>query len=352
MYNSVQHIVKVDQEARVALRALDILPDSVSRTLFVVNDANKLVGSLTDGDIRRGLLSGLEISYSIGSFMNTSFKYLKESGDNIASIKEYRKADIYLLPLVDEYFHLLEVLDLKKSRTILPVSALIMAGGKGERLKPLTNVQPKPMLLVGDKPILEHNIDRLRAYGIKEFFISVKYLKNQIMDYFGDGSSKDINIHYLEEEEPLGTLGALALIEHIDHEDLLVMNSDILTNIDFEDLYQFYKSESADMAVASIPYRVTIPYAVLETLNNEVVAFSEKPTYNYYSNGGIYLMKFALRQLLEKGIPFNATDMMDKLISYDNQKLVHYPLLNYWLDIGKHQDYVKAQEDIKHISMS
>ncbi|WP_222535550.1 nucleotidyltransferase family protein [Pedobacter polysacchareus] len=345
-----QHIVNLGAEARIALRALDVLKDFVSRTLFVVNDDNKLVGSLTDGDIRRGLLNGLEISHSIADFMNNNFKYLKSSEDNITLIKEYKNNGISLIPLIDDNFQLLEILDLTITKTILPVAALIMAGGKGERLKPLTEQTPKPMLKIGNKPIIEYNIDRLIAYGIKDIFISVKYLKEQVINHFGNGSSKGVNIYYIEEDEPLGTLGALSLIENLHYEDILVMNSDLLTNIDFEDFYQFYMQENASMALASIPYKVNIPYAVLETFEHKVASFTEKPDYIYYSNGGIYLMKVALRDMFVKGSYFNATDLMDKVIADERHSLVHFPLLGYWLDIGKHQDYLKAQEDVKHIN--
>jgi dTDP-glucose pyrophosphorylase len=351
MYNTQQHILNVNQEARAGLKALDLLRDKVSRTLFVIDNANKLVGTLTDGDIRRGLLSGLEISYPIASFMNTKFKYLKDSDDKLELIKTFRNSDISLIPLVDDKFHLLKVLDLKKTRTLIPVTALIMAGGRGERLRPLTDVEPKPMLKVGGKPIIEYNIDRLIAYGITDIFISVKYLKEQIMDYFGDGSAKGINIQYIEETEALGTLGALSFIETSSYEDVLVMNSDILTNIDFEDFYQYYKDHNAGMALASIPYLVNIPYAVLETEAHNVSAFKEKPSYTYYSNGGIYLLKFKLKDLFDKGCFFNATDLMDLLIAEKKESLVHFPLLGYWLDIGTYRDFIKAQEDIKHINL-
>lgn len=350
MHNKEQHIVNHNSQARVALKALDVLEDNVSRTLFVINDATKLVGSLTDGDIRRGLLNGKEISEPISVFMNTNFKFLKNSEDNLELIRQYRKAEISLIPLIDDDQHLIEVLDLKKMRTKLPLAALIMAGGRGERLKPLTEVTPKPMLKIGEKPIIEHNIDRLISYGIKDVYISVKYLKDQIINYFGNGSDKGINIYYIEEDEPLGTIGALSLIESLPYEDILVMNSDLLTNIDFEDFYNFYKNNKAKMALASVPYHVNIPYAVLETSGHVISSFSEKPSYTYYSNGGIYLLKFNLKDLFEKGVFFNATDLMDKVMLNEDSCLIHYPLLGYWLDIGKHQDFIKAQEDIKHIN--
>ena len=351
MQHKEQHIVNCKDQARVALKALDVLEDSASRTLFVINEENKLVGSLTDGDIRRGLLNGLEISQPVEIFMNTNFKFLKSSNNNLNKIKEYRLADISLVPLIDGGQNLLEILDLKKTQTQLPLTALIMAGGRGERLKPLTESTPKPMLKVGNKPIIEHNIDRLISYGIKDIYISVKYLKDQIINYFGNGERKDVNIYYLEEDEPLGTIGALSLIDKIKHEDILVMNSDLLTNIDFEDFYNFYKSNEAKMALASVPYHVNIPYAVLQTTGHVIASFLEKPNYTYYSNGGIYLMKFVLKDGFQKGKFFNATDLMEMIIAEEKSELVHYPLLGYWLDIGRHTDLVKAQEDIKHIKL-
>lgn len=344
-----EHIIRKDEKARAALKVLDELPNNVSRTIFVIDENNKLVGSLTDGDIRRGLLNGLEISYNVEVFMNTQFKFLYEKGKNVDLIEAYRKAGITLIPLLNDQHVLLQILDLKKTKTILPFAAFIVAGGRGERLRPFTDVVPKPMLKIGEKPILEYNIDHLITYGVSEFYISVKYLKEQIMDYFGDGSGKGVNITYIEENEPLGTLGALALIDNIKHEDILVMNSDLLTNIDFGDFYSFYQKNGATMALASVPYTVKIPYAVLEIKGQEVASFKEKPTYTYYSNSGIYLLKFALKKFVFKDKFFNATDMMDKVILEDDCSLVHYPILDYWLDIGKSEDYAKAQNDIKHL---
>lgn len=351
MIKHQEHIVLKDDEARKALKILDQLPDSASRTLFVIDETDKMVGTVTDGDIRRGLLNGCEISQPIEKFMNVNFKYLKDESDSTNLIKKFKNADIYLVPVLNPDFSIKGILDLKSIKTILPITALLMAGGRGERLKPFTDTTPKPMLKVGNKPILEINIDRLISYGVNEIYISVKYLKEQIMEYFGDGSAKGIKIYYLEENDPLGTLGALAHINKINHEDLLVMNSDLLTNIDFEDFFNFYKAQNASMALASIPYHVSIPYAVLKTEEHIVQSFSEKPTYTYYSNGGIYLMKFLLKEHINKGEFYNATDLMDKIILESGSNLIHFPILSYWLDIGKHQDFIKAQEDIKHIGL-
>lgn len=347
-YNS--HIILIYEVARAALKQLDQLPDNAKRTLFVVDENNVLMGSLTDGDIRRGLLSGYEISDLVSKFIHKSFKYVRYGKISIGELKKFKEQDIFLIPVLDQNNYLVDILDLKKTKTILPLTALIMAGGRGERLKPLTDHTPKPMLQVGDKPILEHNIDHLISFGIKEIYISVKYLKEVIMNYFGDGSKKGISIKYIIEDQPLGTLGALAYIDNINHSDILVMNSDLLTNIDFEDFYSYFIEYKANMALVSIPYNVNVPYAVLETEGHYVNAFSEKPTYTYYSNGGIYLLNFKLKNHISKGNFYNATDLMEFVINQDELSLLHYPMVNYWLDIGKYNDFVKAQEDIKHLT--
>lgn len=345
------HIINISESAREALRKLSSLPDNSSLTLFVVDDDELLKGTVTDGDIRRGLLNNLEISQSIGFFMNPNFKYLNTSSNTTVELKEFKLKGLDLIPILDDKRRLLEIVDLKRSKAVLPVTALIMAGGRGERLKPLTDTLPKPMLIVGKKPIIEHNIDRLINFGVKNFFISVRYLKDSIISYLGDGSSKGVKISYIEETNPLGTIGSITKIDEIDHEDLLVMNSDILTDIDFEDFFNSYKLQNSEMMLASIPYVVTVPYAVLNTQNQFINSFEEKPNYTYYSNGGIYLMKFSLKNKIDFEQYCDATDLMNIVLNGNKNSLTHYPILGYWLDIGKHADYLKAQEDIKHIKL-
>jgi dTDP-glucose pyrophosphorylase len=346
-----KHIININESARVALRKLSSMPDNSSLTLFVIDQDELLKGTITDGDIRRGLLNNLEISQSIELFMNPDFRFITNSTNNTLTLKKFRIEGLSLIPLLDNNKKLLEIIDLKKRKASLPITALLMAGGKGERLKPLTDKLPKPMLMIGDKPIIEHNIDRLINFGVKNFFISVRYLKESIIHYLGDGSSKGVSISYIEETDPLGTIGAITQIEKTEYEDLLVMNSDILTNIDFEDFYTSYKIQNSEMMLASIPYVVAVPYAVLKTENQFIKNFEEKPNYTYYSNGGIYLMKFNLKNKLVKGQFCNATDLMEMLIHEKNASLTHYPILGYWLDIGRHSDYMKAQDDIKHINL-
>jgi dTDP-glucose pyrophosphorylase len=343
------HTIKFDAKVKAALEKLENLPNDSSKTLFVIK-GKKVIGTITDGDIRRGLIDGLGLMTSISTFMNKDYLFLQEEDpDTIIKIKQYRKKGAKLIPVLKNgNLHTLVNLDIQKS--YIPVAALIMAGGKGERLKPLTSTVPKPMLKIGDKPILEHNIDRLITFGINTFYISVLYLKEQIISYFGDGSSKGIKIYYLEEKEPLGTLGCLSLINVLSYDNIFVMNSDILTNIDVEDFYINHISKNSSMTVASVPYKVDIPYAVLEIQDSKIVSFKEKPTFTYYSNGGIYLIKCKNKNLLKYNEFFNATDMLELLIS-NSQVVLNYPILEYWLDIGRHEDYTKAQIDIKHLKL-
>lgn len=342
------HIIENTSSAREALRKLDSLPSLEDRTLFVVDESGVLLGTITDGDIRRGLLNDKEISDYCTVFMNTGFKSVNESNIDLTKLADFRRKDIYLIPVISDTGRIAKILDLKKQHSVIPASALIMAGGKGERLKPLTDTLPKPMLKVGNKPIIEYNIDRLASFGITQQYISVKYLAEKIEEYFGSGRDKEITLEYVHEKDPLGTIGALSLVENIKHEHLLVMNSDILTNIDYEDFFKFYIESEAELCIASIPYKVKIPYAVLETNNDSILSFQEKPTYTYYSSGGIYFMRSSLKEMIPVNSFYNATDLMEELIK-QGKKVSHYPLLSYWLDIGRHEDFAKAQADVKHI---
>lgn len=322
-----------------------------NNVLFIVNDNFELLATLTDGDIRRGLLRDLDINSLCVLAGNTKFRHIKTNQNKLQLVSEYKKENLRFVPLVDENYKLIKILDLQEYNGFLPLSVVIMAGGRGQRLMPLTKDVPKPMLKIGGKPIIEHNIDRLTRFGIEEIYISVNYLSHVIIDYFKDGANKNIYIQYLIEEKPLGTIGSITLADSFKSDYILLMNSDLLTNIDYEDFFnEFIKSE-ADMAVAAVPYYVDIPYAVLETDSEDrVLSLKEKPRYIYYSNAGIYLFKKELLKLIPQNEFYNATDLMEAIIN-SNKKLIKYPILSYWLDIGKMPDYLKAQEDIKHLHL-
>ena len=346
MVNFKKHLAHIDTSIRQALELLDQLASDA--IIFLVDDENKLLGSLTDGDLRRGFIKGLGFEDHLSKFIQPNPKFIQQGKYNLKEIIALREKFFTIFPVVDAQMKIINVVNFRHQKSYLPVDALIMAGGRGERLKPFTDHTPKPLLKVGDKPIIEHNIDRLNTYGIDDIWISVRYLGNQLVDYFKDGSEKALRINYVWEEEALGTAGALALVDGFIHDHVLMMDSDFLTNIDFEDLFLFFEEQKADLVVACIPYQVNVPYAVMETNGKKVTGFKEKPTYTHYSNAGIYLMKKEVIDNVPQNEVFNATDLMEKLIQ-DNKNVVAYPLVGYWLDIGKHDDFEKAQQDIKQI---
>jgi dTDP-glucose pyrophosphorylase len=339
----------IDEQKTVkeALEQLNRVPEGM--VLFVLDAGRRLVGTLTDGDIRRGLLAGKSIQEPVEAFMHHNFRFLRQHQFALQEVEELRRKGIQLVPLLDEAGQLIRLLNFRELRSVLPLAAVIMAGGRGERLKPHTNTTPKPLLKVGSKPILEHMLDRLALYGVQDITITVNYLGQQIRDYFGDGSSKGLQLRYLHEAAPLGTIGALSLLEEPAYPHLLLLNSDLLTNLDYEEFYNFHLEEGADVTVASIPYSVTVPYAILETEgHHRVRGLQEKPTYTYYANAGIYLIRSELLCYLPKGEAFNAPDFVELLLQ-KGYTVSAFPILGYWLDIGKPQDFARAQEDIGHV---
>ena len=347
MINFNKHLINKNSSIKDALIQLDVLAKDA--ILFVIDDSGKLQGSLTDGDVRRGLLNGITIDNILSRILQPNPKFILKSDYDLQKIIDLRSQNYKVFPVLDNDGVIINVINFRLIKSYLPVDAIIMAGGKGTRLRPLTNDIPKPLLIVGNKTIMEHNVDRLAEFGIDNFWFSVNYLGNKIENFFGSGKEKNLSINYVWEDTPLGTIGAVSKIHDLKHEDILVINSDVLTNIDYELFYLDFKNSNADLAIASIPYNVNVPYAVLEKDDNgSIKGFKEKPTYTYYSNGGIYLMKKSVLSLIPKNSFYNATDLIEKLLSI-NKKVVSFNLECYWLDIGKHDDYKKAQIDINKI---
>jgi dTDP-glucose pyrophosphorylase len=342
------HLISQKENVRAALTKLNNL--GLDAILFVTDENDKLLGSLTDGDVRRGFIKGLDFNSNIVEFIQPNPIFIEKDQYDIKAFHEYKLRNYKVIPILNKSHQIVDLLNFRIQKSLLPIDALIMAGGEGRRLRPLTDNIPKPLLKVGDKPIIQYNIERLRSYGIRNIFISIKYLGEQLVDYFGDGSASGVHIKYIREEEPLGTIGAVSLIDELQHKTVLVMNSDLLTNIDFEDFFLTHQEKRSDMTVAAVPYQVKVPYAVLETKDHTVLSFIEKPTYTYYSNGGIYLIERELINWIPKNGYYNATDLMQEVICR-NRRLTNYPLLGYWLDIGRHEDFEKAQSDIKHINL-
>ncbi|MBS1660113.1 MAG: nucleotidyltransferase family protein [Bacteroidetes bacterium] len=347
MNNWKKNIIREDSTIRQALGTLNENVN-IANVLFVVSENGKLLGTLTDGDVRRGFLKDITVGAKVTEVMNREFSRLvagKIDGDAVQRILDKK---INFVPLLDENGVMVDLLNLKEYRSAIPLEAVIMAGGRGERLLPLTRTTPKPMLKVGEKPIIEYSIDRLARHGVKNIHISINYLGHIIEDYFKDGSEKGLDIKYIREDRPLGTIGSLTLAEPFQHQTILIMNSDLLTNIDFGHFYNEFIQSGADMAVAAVPHHVDLPYAILELDEDRVISLQEKPRYTYFANAGIYLIKKELLDYIPKDGHFNATDLMEKVLT-EKKKLINYAILEYWLDIGRMSDFQKAQEDIKHL---
>lgn len=343
-----KHIIN---QSRTLLEALSLINSlrNVPLVLFAIDDEGRMTGTLTDGDSRRALIAGAQLSDRISTIIQKNFNYLQEGRNyDVRHLREQKQNKMRLVPILDSNHHIIDIINLEKYKTKLPIDAVIMAGGKGERLRPLTEMTPKPLLKVGEKCIIDYNVDNLISNGVNHISVTVNYLGEQLEEHYfqpRDG----VKVDTIREPKYLGTIGSIRFVPKFYHDTVLLMNSDLFTNIDFEDFYLHFQEHEADMSVAAIPYSVSVPYGIFDLDGRIVKGVIEKPTYNHYANGGIYLIR---KEMIEKYIPedkfFNATDFMGKLIS-EGHKVIRYPLHGYWIDIGNKQDYVKAQDIVKHL---
>ena len=252
-----------------------------------------------------------------------------------------------LVPVLDEQQHIVDIINLEKYITRLPIDAVLMAGGKGERLRPLTEKTPKPLLPVGNKAIIDHNVDRLISFGVSHISVTVNYLKEQLEEHYKQPRN-GVQIITVSEPKFLGTIGSIRYVPRFFNDTVLLMNSDLFTNIDYENFFLHFQQHDAEMSVAAIPYDVSIPYGILDLDGRNIQGLLEKPQYNYYANAGIYLIKRRALDEIPENTFFNATDLIEKLIS-EGKKVIRYPLNGTWIDIGNPQEYQKAQDLVRHL---
>ena len=341
------HIISQEKTLLEALKVINSIGTG-PLVLFVVDCNQKMVGTLTDGDVRRALIRGVKVSDKISEAMHVDFNFLRKNiNDDVINIHRQRKLKMKLVPILDEQNQITEIINLEKYRTKLPIDAVLMAGGKGERLRPLTEKTPKPLIKVGDKCIIDYNIDSLISYGLNHIFVTVNYLGEQLEEHFAY-EREGIKINTIREPKFLGTIGSIKFIETFYNDTILVMNSDLFTNIDYEDFYLHFKQHKADMSVAAVPYVVKVPYGIFNLEGREIKGITEKPTLSYYANAGIYLIKKELLKLIPENQFFNATDFIDLLIS-NKFKVIRYPISGYWIDIGQHDELERAKEIVKHV---
>ena len=334
-----------------ALQQIDSLPARGSRTLFVVDEGQRVIGSLSDGDCRRFLIRARNLDAPVEQAMHRDFISLRKDASDIALLKKIKNLGIQYVPELNPDGTFSRIVDFSGGKSFLPVDAVLMAGGKGERLRPLTLKTPKPLLEVDGKPIIEYNVENLLHYGITDINVTVNYLAGQLEAYFAE-KSRTVPARFTCIHEPqfLGTMGAVRFVPAWQHDTVLLMNSDLFTNINLEAFYFSFVESGADMCVAGVPYNVNIPYGIFSLKEDgTVTGMQEKPSFYYYANAGIYLFKRSLIDMIPRDRIFHSTDMIELLIK-NNLKVTQFPIAGYWIDIGKPEDFKKVQEFAKNLN--
>jgi len=344
-------IIKNNKTILDALKQIDSISNKGTRTLFVVDNNENVIGSLSDGDCRRALIKENNLNASVTTAMNTKFTFLTNGKFEIEKIRKIKDLGLQYVPELTLDGTLYKVIDFSNGKSYLPIDAVLMAGGKGERLRPLTLETPKPLLKVDGKPIIDYNIENLEHYGITNINVTVNYLAEQIEKHFEErGMKSDSSYTCVKEDKFLGTMGAVKFVKSWHNDTVLLMNSDLFTNINIEAFYMDFIKSGADMCVAGVPYNVSIPYGIFEfDENDNVIGMKEKPSYYYYANAGIYLFKKEIIDFIPKNEMFHATDMIELLIE-KGMKVTKFPIAGYWIDIGKPEDFKKVQEFARNIN--
>ena len=336
-----RHLIFDNATLKDALVALNNLSGGIM-TLFVIDKEQRMVGTLTDGDLRRGLISGKTLTDTIASVMKRDFCFLRRSADNYRYLRELKQSHIHLIPLLDDDNRILDAIDLCSTVSMLPMDAVLMAGGKGERLRPLTLETPKPLLKIGNKAIIDYNVDELIRNGVDNIFVTVNYLHEQIESHFSQPRS-GAEIKCILEPKRLGTIGSVALIDDLKHDHVLVMNSDLLTTLSYDDMFAWHIEHEADLTMAVIPYTVSIPFAIIDHDLDSVKGLIEKPTHNYLANAGIYIIRRQMLDKIKSGEYLDAPDFIEQLIA-DGRKVSHFRINGTWIDIGSPEDFKYASE--------
>jgi dTDP-glucose pyrophosphorylase len=342
---------------------LFVAPESTLRDVLVVSNATRrgivlvvdgsrrLAGVITDGDIRRAMLENADQATPVAKLLarkGAARPITAPAGAAHAELVDIvRRTGVSQIPLVSAegaVEGLVAIEDLL-AEDELALSAVVMAGGQGTRLHPLTQDTPKPMLPLGDRPLMERIIEQLSSTGIREVNVTTHYLADKITDHFGDGSQFGVRLNYVPEDDQLGTAGGLSLMP-TPETPLLVINGDILTQVNFRAMLQFHREQGAALTLAVRPYEVTVPYGVVHSDGARVREVVEKPTYRHFVNAGIYLLEPAVHALVPKNQRFDMTDLIRAVLGA-GKVVASFPIWEYWRDIGQHKDYLAAQADIK-----
>lgn len=349
MKNWKDTLVSLDMSIVDVMKVID---GSAAKFVLVVDAGGHLVGTATDGDIRRGLLRGNNLDSPLSEVLHrTPFKAaINSSKEEILAIMD--RELIRQIPLVDSSGRVAGLAikdDLKKIlETKLETRVVLMVGGQGQRLRPLTKETPKPMLPVGDKPLLETILENLIEQGFYHFSFSVNYKADFIVEYFGDGSDWGVEIEYLHEDKRMGTAGALSLLPEQPSDPFIVMNGDLLTNVNFGHLLDYHINSKADATMGVREYDVKIDYGVVEISDGRITGLKEKPVHQFLVNGGIYVLNPSVFKFLSKCEYLDMPSLFQQLIGEDQFCSV-FPIVEYWLDVGRIKDLELARKVITEI---
>ena len=334
--------------------AITVMDRNKLGMVMAVDHDRRLVGTVTDGDVRRAVLARVNFDEPVSSLLarKASTKFATPitssvSADPTTWLSVLKEHSILHLPLLDDEQRVagLVTLDEFVPGQPLAIHAVVMAGGRGSRLQPLTEDVPKPMLQIGGQPLLEIIIGQLRDAGIKQVKVTTHHKPEKIAEHFGDGKDFGVELSYVTEDRPLGTVGGLGLIE-VPQETTLVINGDILTQVDFRAMLVYHREHRADLTVAVRHYDVKVPYGVVECDGPTVRRLSEKPVVEFFVNAGIYLLEPTAYQFIPTGKPFDMTELIQRLLDH-GRSVISFPIREYWLDVGQHADYEEAQEQVK-----
>lgn len=341
--------LELNQNATIK-EALQIIDEAAMQIALIVDEKDKLLGTITDGDIRRGFLKGLNLDSSIESiiFKTPTIAKISDTKEEILKLALSKK--LHQIPIIDndgKIVGIQEIEELIKPKEKIN-KVILMVGGLGTRLRPLTENTPKPMLKVGNKPILQTIVEKFAEYGYINIVMCVNYKSHIIQDYFGDGSSFGVNIEYILEEQRMGTAGALSLLKEKPTEPFFVMNGDLLTNVNFEHLHDYHLSNNSMGTMCVREYDFQVPYGVVNIDGSHILSIEEKPIHKFFVSAGIYMLSPDVIEYIPENQFYDMPTLFEKIIS-EKQNAISFPLREYWLDIGRIEEYNKANEEYDEV---
>lgn len=332
------------------ISAMKIIDESTFQAAIVTDSNHTLLGTVTDGDIRRGILKGISVGSPVSLVMNNQPRSISKTESTADILKLMRTQSLHQIPVVDENNRIvkIEFLDELLKPKKLSNKVVLMAGGTGTRLLPLTKECPKPLLKIGNKPILEIIISQFRDCGFYRFCLTLNYKAEMLKNHFKDGQCFDVEIEYIHEDNPLGTAGALSLLLEKPDESLFVMNGDLLTNVDFKKLLEFHQNSGSVGTMCVREYDFEVPYGVVNVSEEGVLGIDEKPIQKFFVNAGIYILEPTALEYIPKNAHYDMTHLFEELIE-QNKKVSAFPIREYWLDIGKMGDFIKANGEYNKV---